>query len=188
MDKLVKDNLIEVKGDDVQESLFFVKEFDELFSIYIETADNYTQTENMDNIHPGNNEFAKESDKSLSDLEQFFDNVTVDKAAHKATDSMSLLYERMISNLQSEALFLKEQLKFKDIYFNGEILYLRNQLNDCLHRIQIKRDDSDFLSCTDKLNLLKKNLNSPINIPSRELNLIDDQNELNKNDHYDIDR
>ena len=101
---------------------------------------------------------------------------------------MSLLYERMISNLQSETLFLRERLKSKDIYFNGEILHLRNQLNDCLHRIQIKRDDSDFLSCTDKLNLLKKNLNSPINIPSRELNLIDDQNELNKNDHYDIDR
>ena len=56
----------------------------------------------MDNIHAGNNE----SDKTLSDLEQFFDNVTVDKAAHKAPCSMSLLYEQMISNLQSETLFL----------------------------------------------------------------------------------
>ena len=63
---------------------------------------------------------------------------------------------------------------------------MKNQLNDCLHRIQVKRDDIDFLSCTDKLNLLKKILNSPINIPSRQLNLIDDQNELNKNVHYDI--
>ena len=114
MDKLVKDNFIEVKGDNDQESLFLVKEFDELFSVYIETADNYTQTENMDNIHPGNDVSTKESDKSLSDLEQFFDNVTVDKAAHKAPDSMSLLYERMISNLQSETLFVKEQLKSKD--------------------------------------------------------------------------
>ena len=35
----------------------------------------------------------KESDKRLNDLGQFFDNVTVDKAAHKAPDSMSLLYE-----------------------------------------------------------------------------------------------
>ena len=72
MDKLIKDNFIEVKDNDDQESLFFVKEFDELSSVYMETANNYTQTENMDNIRPGNNESAKESDKSLSDLEQFF--------------------------------------------------------------------------------------------------------------------
>ena len=72
MDKLIKNNFIEIKGDNDQEPLLFVKEFDELLGIFIETADNYTQTENMDNIHPGNNESAKESDKSLSDLEQFF--------------------------------------------------------------------------------------------------------------------
>ena len=56
----------------------------------------------MDNIHAGNNE----SDKTLSDLEQFFENITVDKAAHRAPGSMSLLYEQMTSNLQSETLFL----------------------------------------------------------------------------------
>ena len=110
----------------------------------------------MDNTHPGNNESAEGSDKILSELEQSIDNFTIDKAAHKAPDSMSLLYERMISNLQSENLFLREQLKSKDIYFNGEFLYLGNQLSNCLHRIQIKRDDSDFLSCVLKLNLLQK--------------------------------
>ena len=45
--------------------MFFVKEFDELCSIYIETPDNYMQTKNMDNIHPGNNESAKESNENL---------------------------------------------------------------------------------------------------------------------------
>ena len=140
------------------------------------------------NIHPGNDVSTKESDKSLSDLEQLFDNVIVDKAAHKAPDSVSLLYERIISNLQSETLFLREQLKSKDIYFNGEILYLRNQFNDCLHRMQIKRGDSNFLSCVDKLNFLQKNSNSSLNMPSRELNLIEDHNELNKNVQYDIDK
>ena len=49
MNKLVKDNFIEVNGDD-EESLFFVNEYNELLSIYLETSDNYTQTENMDNI------------------------------------------------------------------------------------------------------------------------------------------
>ena len=45
----MKDNFIEVKGDD-EESLLFVNEYNELLSIYIETSDNFTQTENMDNI------------------------------------------------------------------------------------------------------------------------------------------
>ena len=40
MDKPVKHNFIEIKGDDDQESLFFVKEFDELLIIYIKTPDN----------------------------------------------------------------------------------------------------------------------------------------------------
>ena len=40
MDKPVKHNFIEIKGDDDQESLFFVKEFDELLIIHIETPDN----------------------------------------------------------------------------------------------------------------------------------------------------
>ena len=53
------------------------------------TADNYTQTGNIDNIHPGNNKSAKESDKCLSDLEQFFDNAAIDKATQKVPDSMS---------------------------------------------------------------------------------------------------
>ena len=38
----------------------------------------------MDNIHPENNKSAKESSKRLSNLEQFFDSVAIDKAADKA--------------------------------------------------------------------------------------------------------
>ena len=86
---------------------------DEIFSTCNKAADNYTQTEKMDNTQPESNKSAKKSDKSLSDLEPFFDNVTVDKAAHEAPDSISLLYERMISNLQSETLLLKEHLSLK---------------------------------------------------------------------------
>ena len=56
MDKLIKNNSIEIKGDNDQEPLLFAKEFGEFPVIFTEIADNYTQTENMDNIHPGNNE------------------------------------------------------------------------------------------------------------------------------------
>ena len=76
--------------------------------LILRTADNYTQTENMDNIHPESNESAKQPDESLSDLEQYFDNVTVDEAAHKAPEGISILYERMISNLECKTLSLKE--------------------------------------------------------------------------------
>ena len=34
--------------------------------------------------------------ESLNYLEQYFDNVTVDKTVHKAPGSMSLLYEQII--------------------------------------------------------------------------------------------
>ena len=81
IDKLVKDNFITVIE---KESLFFVKYFNEILSTYTETADNYTEAEIMDNIHPENNKSAKESSKRLSNLEQFFDSVTIDKAADKA--------------------------------------------------------------------------------------------------------
>ena len=67
-----------------KESLFFVKYFNEILSTYTETADNYTEAEIMDNIHPENNKSAKESSKRLSNLEQFFDSVAIDKAADKA--------------------------------------------------------------------------------------------------------
>ena len=86
----------------------------------------------MDNIHPGNNESAKDSDKSLRELKQFFWHSYCWKTAHKAPDPTSLLHKRLTSNLQFAILFPREQLKSKDIYFNGEILYLRNELNDCL--------------------------------------------------------
>ena len=185
MDQLVKDKGDVLKTTMTRNLCFLLKSLMNSL-VFILRQQIATPKQKTDNIHPGNDESAKESDKSLSDLEQFFDNVTLHKAAHKAPDSM-LLFEQMISNLQSETLFLKEHLKSKDIYFNGEILYFRNQLNDCLHRIQIKCDDSDFLSCVNKLNLLQ-NLNSSLNIPSRELNLIEDLNELNKNVQYYINK
>lgn len=48
----------------------FIKNY-ELLSVYIKTADNYTQTKNMENRHP-ENKSAKDFDKTLRDLKQFF--------------------------------------------------------------------------------------------------------------------
>ena len=45
-----------------------------------------------------------------------------------------------------------------------------------------------FTLASISFDLLQKNLNSSLNIPSRELNLIENHNELNKNVQYDIDK
>ena len=46
----------------------------------------------MNNMHPGNNDSAKESNKNLSDLEQFFDNVTINKTIIKYLSTVCPCY------------------------------------------------------------------------------------------------
>ena len=45
-----------------------------------------------------------------------------------------------------------------------EKFYIFKELNDCLHRLHINRDDSDIFSCVDKFNMLQKGLNNFFNI------------------------
>ena len=73
----------------------------------------------------------KEEDTGIKELENFFDNIDLNASPAKP-DNNHILYERLITNLQSDALFLRQQLKTRDVYFKGEITYLRNQLDDCL--------------------------------------------------------
>ena len=60
-------------------------------------------------------------------------------------------YERMLSNLQSETMFLREQLKFKDYHFRDKISYLGKHLEECLHLSSSKHDDNDSASCRESL-------------------------------------
>ena len=59
------------------------------------------------------------------------DNIDLNASPIKP-DNTHILYERLITNLQSDVLFLREQLKTRDVYFKEEITYLQNQLDDCL--------------------------------------------------------
>ena len=81
----------------------FDKELNELLGIYI---DNHTQTEKWSIYTLKLMNLLKNLIKIQVAWSIFFDYFTIDKAAHKAPGSMPLLYERMISNLQSEKFYV----------------------------------------------------------------------------------
>ena len=78
----------------------------------------------------------------------------------------------MLWNLQLEAIFLREQLKLKHDHFRDEISYLRKQLEEYLHLIWLKRDDHDFVSYREILNLSLKKSITITDEPPRDLNSI----------------
>ena len=85
----------------------------------------------MDQVKEDCNEHKnKEKYTGIKELENFFDNIDLNASPVKP-DNTHILYERLITNLQSDVLFLREQLKTRDVYFKAEITYLRNQLDDC---------------------------------------------------------
>ena len=72
--------------------------------------------------------------------------------------------------------FLREQLKLKDDHFRDEISYLRKQLEECLHLSSLKRDDHDFVSYREILNLLLKMSITTTVEPPRDSNSINSIN------------
>ena len=67
----------------------------------------------------------------MKELENFSDNIDL-KIFPAKPDNNLILYERLIKNLQSDELFVRHQLKTRDVFFKEEITYLRNQLVNCL--------------------------------------------------------
>ena len=97
------------------------------FNFEIKNCKTQTDQENGNcNTHEN-----KEEDTGTKELEKFFDNIDLIVSPAKP-DNTHILYKRLITNLQSDVLFLRQQLKTRDVYFKEEISYLRNQLDDCL--------------------------------------------------------
>ena len=121
---------INIQGDGNEESIFVNKSVsDFLRTVNLETKNCETQT---DQVKEDCNEHKnKEQDTGKKELEKFLDNIDLNASPVKP-DNTHILYERLITNLQSDVLFLREQLKTRDVYFKEEITYLRNQLDDCL--------------------------------------------------------
>ena len=59
---------------------------------------------------------------------------SIDKKDYPSSN-IGTLYERVISNLNSEIAFLKKQHATKDNYFQEEILFLRKSLNEAFQKL-----------------------------------------------------
>ena len=55
-------------------------------------------------------------------------------------NNISLFYERMITVLKSEIIFLRDQSNKRDIYFQEEIKFLRNQVETLLDKEVINKE------------------------------------------------
>ena len=130
MDQLVQKEFINIQGDGNTESIFVNKSVSDFLRTFnLETKNCETQT---DQVKEDCNEHKnKEQDTGKKELENFLDNIDLNASPIKP-DNTHILYETLITNLQSDVLFLREQLKARDVYFKEEITYLRNQLDDCL--------------------------------------------------------
>ena len=71
----------------------------------------------------------KKKETELVDLKNFVNNIDINQNEKRNPNNICMLYERMLSNLQSEIIFLREQLKSKDDHFRDELSCLRKQRN-----------------------------------------------------------
>ena len=118
----------------------------------------------------------KEKDTELAELDKFFDNIDINQNEKRNTNNICILNERMLSNLQSETIFSMEQLKLKDDHSREKISYLGKQLEECLHLTSLKRNDHDFVSYREILNLLLKKSITITDEPPRVSNSINSIN------------
>ena len=72
--------------------------------------------------------------------------------------------------------FSREQLKLKDDHSREKISYLGKQLQECLHLTSLKRNDHDFVSYREILNLLLKKSITITDEPPRVSNSINSIN------------
>ena len=177
LENLINKKYVEVQEHGEQESLLFIKLFGLFLSYGVEKASSEPQTEEV-NKSPSRDEIVegKKKETELAELENFFDNIDINQNEKRNTNNICMLYERMLSNLQSETIFLREKLELKDDHFRDEISYLRKQLEECLHLSSLKRDDHDFVSYREILNLLLKKWIATTDEPPRDSNSINSIN------------
>ena len=105
---------MEVQEHGEQESLFFIKLFGLFLSYGVEKASSEPQTGEV-NKNPSRDEIVegKKKETELAELENFFDNIDINQNEKRNTNNICMLYERMLSNLQSETTFFKGIVKIR---------------------------------------------------------------------------
>ena len=111
---MIRKGYLKIEGDDEQESIFILKSFDQ----FIDLSKTVTSTDKI-------------SDE-IAELENYIDptekhNQEVGNCSWPE-NNISLLYERMITELKSEIIFFRDQSNKRDIYFQEEIKFLRNPI------------------------------------------------------------
>ena len=114
LENLIHKKYVEVQEHGEQESLFFIKLFGLFLSYGVEKASSEPQTEEV-NKNPNRDEIVegKKKETELAELENFFDNIDINQNEKRNTNNICMLYERMLSNLQSETTFFKGTAKIK---------------------------------------------------------------------------
>ena len=123
---MIRKGYLKIEGDDEQESIFILKSFDE----FIDLSKTVTST---DKIYD-----------EIAELENYIDptekrNQDVGNCSRPGSN-ISLLYERMITELKSEIIFLRDQSSKRDIYFQEEIKFLRKQVETLLGKEVINKE------------------------------------------------
>ena len=88
------------------------------------------------------------------------------------TASMQSLYERIISNLESEILFLREELKTREMHFIEEIRFLNKTCNNSVNISgSTAHDDANFFSHQQNINFQDKNRKNRVGVsPKWDIN------------------
>ena len=93
------------------------------------------ETMNVNDIN--DDDFESTRDKSITDTNDNEEKISVIASSHT---NLSIMYERMITQLQSEVTFLRNQLQNKENHYREELEFLRSQLNSCTVRPVIHDD------------------------------------------------
>ena len=94
--------------------MFFIKLFGLFLSYGVKKASSESQAEEL-NKSPSRDEIVegRKKETELAELENFFDNIDINQNGEHNTSNIRMLYQRMLSKLQSETTFFKGTAKIK---------------------------------------------------------------------------
>ena len=123
---MIRKGYLKIEGDDEQESIFILKSFDE----FIDLSKTVTSTDKISDEIAELVNYIDPTEKRNQDVGN----------CSRPENNISLLYERMITELKSEIIFLRDQSNKRDIYFQEEIKFLRKQVEALLDKEVINKE------------------------------------------------
>ena len=111
LENLIEKKYVEVQEHGEQESLFLIKPFELFLSYGVEKVSSESQTEELNkSLCRDEKVEGKKKETELAELEN---NIDINQNEKRNTNNICMLYERMLSNLQSETIFFKGKARIK---------------------------------------------------------------------------